>query len=60
MILPQTSGSEEEELVHDVEVAAESLFHLKITGLLCSILGQRRHLNLFVNMKAAFNFLIMM
>ena len=32
MILPQTSGSEEDELVHEVEVAAESLFHLKTPG----------------------------
>lgn len=32
MIRPQMSGSEEDGLVHDVEVAAESLFHLKIRG----------------------------
>ena len=30
MILPQMSGSEEDRLVHEVEVAAESLLYLKI------------------------------
>ena len=32
MILPQPSGSEEEGLVHEVEVAAVSLPYLKIWG----------------------------